>query len=125
MLCLHPVTLTASSPAYFRGFILVALREGAEGDRDEDYTGNFQVRYRRFTVPEQSSERRMATKDGSPQERDVCEEKGNIVLGVGDTRVWAGSLLPSPTSEWDYSHLTSSNGLHTARGKNTHSWFSL
>lgn len=43
--CLHPVTLTASSPAYFRGFILIALKEGAEGDRDEDYTGNFQVRY--------------------------------------------------------------------------------
>ncbi|TNM91203.1 hypothetical protein fugu_003492 [Takifugu bimaculatus] len=40
----YRVTLTASSPAYFRGFILVALREGAEGDRDEDYTGNFQPR---------------------------------------------------------------------------------
>ncbi|TWW68155.1 Spondin-1 F-spondin, partial [Takifugu flavidus] len=39
----YRVTLTASSPAYFRGFILVALREGAEGDRDEDYTGNFQI----------------------------------------------------------------------------------
>lgn len=42
--CFHPVTVTASSPSYFRGFILIALREGAEGDMDEDYIGNFQVR---------------------------------------------------------------------------------
>jgi len=34
----------ASSPSYFRGFTLIALREGAEGDRHEDYAGNFQVR---------------------------------------------------------------------------------
>lgn len=40
---MFPVTLTASSPAYFRGFILIALKQGAVGDRDEDYIGNFQV----------------------------------------------------------------------------------
>ena len=41
----HPVLLTASSPSYFRGFTIIAQREGAEGDRDEDYIGNFQVRW--------------------------------------------------------------------------------
>lgn len=40
---MFPVTVTASGPAYFRGFILIALKEGAVGDRDEDYIGNFQV----------------------------------------------------------------------------------
>eukprot|EP00064_Thunnus_orientalis_P003017 superscaffoldBa00000237_g3025 len=39
----YRVTLIASSPSYFRGFTLIALREGAEGDRDEDYIGNFQI----------------------------------------------------------------------------------
>lgn len=38
------MTLYASSPAYFRGFTLIALREGREGDKEEDYAGNFQVR---------------------------------------------------------------------------------
>lgn len=38
-----PVTLIASTPSYFRGFTLIALKEGAEGDKDEDYSGNFQV----------------------------------------------------------------------------------
>lgn len=98
MLCLHPVTLTASSPAYFRGFILVALREGAEGDRDEDYTGNFQVRYCRFTVPEQQSEHRVATKDGHARGRDACVEEEHIDLGVGDIRVWAESAPQPHTS---------------------------
>lgn len=37
------MTVIASSPSYFRGFTLIALRDGAEGDRDEDYAGNFQV----------------------------------------------------------------------------------
>ncbi|XP_053175102.1 spondin-1a [Scomber japonicus] len=39
----YRVTLIASSPSYFRGFTLIALREGAEGDKDEDYIGNFQI----------------------------------------------------------------------------------
>ncbi|KAA8595550.1 hypothetical protein FQN60_010841, partial [Etheostoma spectabile] len=39
----YRVTLIASSPSYFRGFTLIALKEGAEGDREEDYTGNFQI----------------------------------------------------------------------------------
>lgn len=39
----HQVSLTATSPSYFRGFTLIALKEGAEGDKDEDYAGNFQV----------------------------------------------------------------------------------
>lgn len=41
--CLHSVTLTAAGASYFRGFILTALREGTEGDRDDDYSGNYQV----------------------------------------------------------------------------------
>lgn len=44
LFALRPVLLTASSPSYFRGFTIIAQREGAEGDRDEDYIGNFQVR---------------------------------------------------------------------------------
>ncbi|TKS70052.1 Spondin-1 F-spondin [Collichthys lucidus] len=39
----YRVTVTASSPSYFRGFTLIALKQGAEGDRDEDYIGNFQI----------------------------------------------------------------------------------
>lgn len=81
MLRLHPVTLTASSPAYFRGFILVALREAAEGDRDEDYAGNFQVRHCRFTPD------------------NVCGEREIIDVRVGDTRVLTERLLPSPTHQ--------------------------
>lgn len=42
--CLHVVTVFASSPSYFRGFTLIALKEGTEGDKEEDYAGNFQVR---------------------------------------------------------------------------------
>lgn len=42
--CFHLVTVIATSPSYFRGFTLIALKEGTEGDRDEDYAGNFQVR---------------------------------------------------------------------------------
>lgn len=41
------MVLLATSPAYFRGFTLIALREGREGTRDEDYAGQFQVRTRR------------------------------------------------------------------------------
>lgn len=37
------MTLTAAGASYFRGFILTALREGTEGDRDDDYSGNYQV----------------------------------------------------------------------------------
>uniref|UniRef100_A0AAZ3P2F1 Spondin-1 n=1 Tax=Oncorhynchus tshawytscha TaxID=74940 RepID=A0AAZ3P2F1_ONCTS len=39
----YRVTLYASSPAYFRGFTLIALKEGREGDKEEDYAGNFQI----------------------------------------------------------------------------------
>ncbi|KAG5839975.1 hypothetical protein ANANG_G00211140 [Anguilla anguilla] len=39
----YRVTLFASSPSYFRGFTLIALREGRDGDKDEDYAGNFQI----------------------------------------------------------------------------------
>uniref|UniRef100_A0A8C4H409 Spondin-1 n=1 Tax=Dicentrarchus labrax TaxID=13489 RepID=A0A8C4H409_DICLA len=39
----YRVTLIASSPSYFRGFTLIALKAGTEGDRDEDYIGNFQI----------------------------------------------------------------------------------
>lgn len=38
------VVLLATSPAYFRGFTLIALKEGREGTTDDDYTGQFQVR---------------------------------------------------------------------------------
>lgn len=34
----------ATSPAYFRGFTLIALKEGRKGTADDDYTGQFQVR---------------------------------------------------------------------------------
>ncbi|XP_067105579.1 spondin-1a [Osmerus mordax] len=39
----YRVTLYASSPSYFRGFTLISVKEGREGDQDEDYAGNFQV----------------------------------------------------------------------------------
>jgi len=41
---LFPVTLYATNPAYFRGFTLITLKEGHNGDHEEDYAGNFQVR---------------------------------------------------------------------------------
>lgn len=41
------VILLATSPAYFRGFTLIALKEGREGTTDDDYTGQFQVRMSR------------------------------------------------------------------------------
>ncbi|XP_034541885.1 spondin-1-like [Notolabrus celidotus] len=39
----YRVVLLATSPAYFRGFTLIALREGREGTTDEDYAGQFQI----------------------------------------------------------------------------------
>lgn len=39
----------ATSPAYFRGFILIALKEGREGTTDDDYLGQYQVRRGRCT----------------------------------------------------------------------------
>lgn len=45
LVCFHPVNVIATSPSYFRGFTLIALKEGTEGDKDEDYAGNFQVRH--------------------------------------------------------------------------------
>jgi len=38
------VTLSAATPAYFRGFTLIALKEGKEGDKEDDHAGSFQVR---------------------------------------------------------------------------------
>ncbi|XP_037539078.1 spondin-1 [Nematolebias whitei] len=38
----YRVSLLASSPAYFRGFTLIALKEGREGTTDDDYAGQFQ-----------------------------------------------------------------------------------
>lgn len=38
------VVLLATSPSYFRGFTLIALKEGREGTVDDDYIGQFQVR---------------------------------------------------------------------------------
>ncbi|XP_055795605.1 spondin-1-like [Salvelinus fontinalis] len=40
---IYRVTLYASSPSYFRGFTLIALKEGTEGTRDDHYTGKFQI----------------------------------------------------------------------------------
>ncbi|KAI5098515.1 spondin-1 precursor [Silurus meridionalis] len=39
----YRVTLYTTSPAYFRGFTLIALKEGRNGDKEEDYAGNFQI----------------------------------------------------------------------------------
>ncbi|GCC27190.1 hypothetical protein chiPu_0005613 [Chiloscyllium punctatum] len=39
----YRVTLSATVPSYFRGFTLIALRDGEDGDREEEYAGNFQI----------------------------------------------------------------------------------
>uniref|UniRef100_A0A8C4I3Y1 Spondin-1 n=1 Tax=Dicentrarchus labrax TaxID=13489 RepID=A0A8C4I3Y1_DICLA len=39
----YRVVLLATSPAYFRGFTLIALKEGREGTTDDDYAGQFQI----------------------------------------------------------------------------------
>ncbi|KAG5848865.1 spondin-1a isoform X1 [Anguilla anguilla] len=39
----YRVTLYTSSPSHFRGFTLIALKEGKGGERDEDYAGSFQI----------------------------------------------------------------------------------
>ncbi|CAH2326075.1 spondin-1 [Pelobates cultripes] len=39
----YRVTLSAASPAYFRGFTLIALKEGKDGEREEDHAGSFQI----------------------------------------------------------------------------------
>nr|XP_057944609.1 spondin-1a isoform X2 [Doryrhamphus excisus] len=39
----YRVTLFATSPSYFRGFTLIALKEGTDGDKEEDYIGQFQI----------------------------------------------------------------------------------
>ncbi|XP_051953825.1 spondin-1-like [Xyrauchen texanus] len=39
----YRVTLYATNPAYFRGFTLIVLKEGHNGDHEEDYAGNFQI----------------------------------------------------------------------------------
>ncbi|TRZ15841.1 hypothetical protein HGM15179_011264 [Zosterops borbonicus] len=39
----YRVTLSAATPAYFRGFTLIALKEGKEGDKEEDHAGSFQI----------------------------------------------------------------------------------
>ncbi len=40
----YPVSLYASSPSYFRGFTLIALKEGRVGVTPDDYAGTFKVR---------------------------------------------------------------------------------
>uniref|UniRef100_A0A4W3K1N1 Spondin-1 n=1 Tax=Callorhinchus milii TaxID=7868 RepID=A0A4W3K1N1_CALMI len=37
------VTLSAATPSYFRGFTLIALKDGEDGDREQEYAGNFQI----------------------------------------------------------------------------------
>uniref|UniRef100_A0A674NIV0 Spondin-1 n=1 Tax=Takifugu rubripes TaxID=31033 RepID=A0A674NIV0_TAKRU len=39
----YRVVLMATSPAYFRGFTLIALKEGREGTVEDDYAGQFQI----------------------------------------------------------------------------------
>ncbi|XP_067388224.1 spondin-1 isoform X2 [Emydura macquarii macquarii] len=39
----YRVSLSAATPAYFRGFTLIALKEGKEGDKEEDHAGTFQI----------------------------------------------------------------------------------
>uniref|UniRef100_A0A3P9HNL4 Spondin-1 n=1 Tax=Oryzias latipes TaxID=8090 RepID=A0A3P9HNL4_ORYLA len=39
----YKVLLLATSPAYFRGFTLIALKEGTEGTTPDDYIGQFQI----------------------------------------------------------------------------------
>ncbi|KAL7885412.1 hypothetical protein AOLI_G00057070 [Acnodon oligacanthus] len=39
----YRVSLYASSPSYFRGFTLIALKEGREGTSPDDYAGNFKI----------------------------------------------------------------------------------
>uniref|UniRef100_A0AAY5EYS2 Spondin-1 n=1 Tax=Electrophorus electricus TaxID=8005 RepID=A0AAY5EYS2_ELEEL len=39
----YRVSLYTSSPSFFRGFILLALREGREGDVPGDFAGNFKI----------------------------------------------------------------------------------
>ncbi|XP_046705102.1 spondin-1b isoform X3 [Silurus meridionalis] len=39
----YRVSLHASSPYYFRGFTLIALKEGREGSSLDDYAGNFEI----------------------------------------------------------------------------------
>uniref|UniRef100_A0A8C5MSR1 Spondin-1 n=1 Tax=Leptobrachium leishanense TaxID=445787 RepID=A0A8C5MSR1_9ANUR len=39
----YRVTLSAASPAYFRGFTLIAIKEGKDGEREEDHAGSFQI----------------------------------------------------------------------------------
>lgn len=41
------VVLTATSPAFFRGFTLVALKDGRGGAAHDDYAGQFQVSSRK------------------------------------------------------------------------------
>eukprot|EP00066_Takifugu_rubripes_P016020 XP_011605286.1 PREDICTED: spondin-1-like isoform X3 [Takifugu rubripes] len=41
----YRVVLMATSPAYFRGFTLIALKEGREGTVEDDYAGQFQGQY--------------------------------------------------------------------------------
>ncbi|KAG7329593.1 hypothetical protein KOW79_007767 [Hemibagrus wyckioides] len=39
----YRVSLYASSPSYFRGFTLIALKEGREGSSPDDYAGHFEI----------------------------------------------------------------------------------
>ncbi|XP_073518699.1 spondin-1 isoform X2 [Phyllobates terribilis] len=39
----YRVTLAAATPAYFRGFTLIALKEGKHGEKEDDHAGSFQI----------------------------------------------------------------------------------
>ncbi|XP_069596042.1 spondin-1 isoform X2 [Ranitomeya imitator] len=39
----YRVTLAAATPAYFRGFTLIALKEGKDGEKEDDHAGSFQI----------------------------------------------------------------------------------
>ncbi|XP_030058285.1 spondin-1-like [Microcaecilia unicolor] len=39
----YRVTLSAALPSYFRGFTLIAVKEGREGDSEDDHAGAFQI----------------------------------------------------------------------------------
>lgn len=63
----------------------------------------------------------MATKGGEPHERARAKRKEISIWGWGASGSGQNlSSLPH-TSECDYSHLTSSNGLDITREKDTHS----
>uniref|UniRef100_A0A8C7U092 Spondin-1 n=1 Tax=Oncorhynchus mykiss TaxID=8022 RepID=A0A8C7U092_ONCMY len=71
----YRVTLYASSPAYFRGFTLIALREGREGDKEEDYAGNFQVRQQFNLLASIVQKRIIYFQDEGSLTKRMCEKE--------------------------------------------------